>query len=266
MVTKTQNMNRYSMVALLFLGFLIVTPVAIASSNNFLQRATESYQRSCTKRNVSLQNAISCYAFDRLAEVDKLLVALKSSLDLVKEDNETQTARIAELEQRIAKLENATSPTSTTYIVSNNSWKFSTTASDGWLDTDFDTSSWLTTQAPSGGQCDPSAIGLLINDHGALPMSVNNPNWAGGSGYFRKTFNLDSIPSSANVRVVLDDDGVLYMNNNLVLSDQDNHVAGIQQVDIPTSYFINGTNVIGLKVVDSAGGCQHAQVEVKLNL
>lgn len=262
--------NKKLLILALSLISLVFTPLAFAASSDFLARATEYYERNC-KRNpsrISRETSIQCYLFDKVAELDQGLGNIDSRLDLTEADNATQSAKIDELEQRIAELENTPSPSAspiTSYIVSDTTWKFSATEVNGWLGAGFDDSSWITTQAPSGGQCAPSAIGLLINEHGALPMSVSNPNWAGGNGYFRKTFNLSSIPSSASVRVVLDDDGDLYINGNLVLSDHDNHVAGIQQANIPTSDLVSGTNAIGLEVVDSAGGCQHAQVEVTIN-
>ena len=95
-----------------FLLFLILAPVVFAASSDFLARATEAYQRFCTRRNVSLQNAISCYAFDKLSEIDELLGTLGSRLDLTENDNATQSAKLAELEQRIATLEGSTPPTS----------------------------------------------------------------------------------------------------------------------------------------------------------
>lgn len=152
-------------------------------------------------------------------------------------------------------------PTLPTYIVSDNSWKFSLTEVSGWFGLDYDDSAWTNSVAPSGGQCDPNVIGLLINEHGALPMSYESTPWS--IGYFRKIFYLPASPSSGTVRVVLDDDGDLYINGNLVISDHDGHVAGISQADV-SSYLESGKNVLALKVIDSAGGCQHAQVELEI--
>ncbi len=263
---KMNILKRRSIIIIgFFLVFLIITPAVFAASTSFLSKATEYYQRSCTGNvnHIPSSTATLCYLFDKVSELDQDINNLDSRLDSIEAINANQSAKIAELEQRIAALEKGTSQT--TYIISDATWRFSNTEVSGWLNANFDDSSWIFTQAPSGGQCAPSAIGLQINEHGALPMSVNNPNWEGGSGYFRKTFNLSRIPSSASVRVILDDDGDLYINGNLVLSDHDNQIAGIQQANISTSYLVNGVNAIGLKVVDSVGVCQWAQVEITLN-
>lgn len=93
-------------VAILTIFTLAITLPVFAASSNFLQKAAEAYQRFCTRRSVSLQNAISCYAFDKLSE-------LESRLDQSEEDNATQSAKITELEQRIDALENQPTPTPT---------------------------------------------------------------------------------------------------------------------------------------------------------
>lgn len=93
-------------VAILTIFSLAITLPVFAASSNFLQKAAEAYQRFCTKRSVSLQNAISCYAFDKLSE-------LESRLDQTEADNATQSAKITELEQRIKALEDQPTPTPT---------------------------------------------------------------------------------------------------------------------------------------------------------
>lgn len=91
-----------------FAFFLIFALPVFAISSDFLEKATEAYQRFCTSRNIALQNSISCYAFDKLSEIDNLLGTFDSRLDLAEVDNATQSAKIAELEQRIASLEDST--------------------------------------------------------------------------------------------------------------------------------------------------------------
>lgn len=94
------------LLAIVVVSSLAITLPVFAASSSFLQKAAEAYQRFCTKRSVSLQNAISCYAFDKLSE-------LESRLDQSEEDNATQSAKITELEQRIKALENQPTPTPT---------------------------------------------------------------------------------------------------------------------------------------------------------
>lgn len=125
----------------------------------------------------------------------------------------------------------------------------------GWLEKSFDDSSWPNVNIPSAGQCPPSAMITIIDENGAQLMSYEAVIWS--TGYFRKTFNLGTIPSSGSVRIIVDDDGDLYINGNLVISDHDGHIAGIDSMDI-SPYLVAGENVIALKVIDSASGCQHA--------
>lgn len=93
-------------VVILIVSSLAITLPVFAASSTFLQKAAEAYQRLCTRRSVSLQNAISCYAFDKLSE-------LGSRLDQTEENNATQSAKITELEQRIKALETQPTPTPT---------------------------------------------------------------------------------------------------------------------------------------------------------
>jgi hypothetical protein len=202
-----------------------------------------------------------------LSPIQTAINSLSNQLSgLLNQQNQT-AAKVAELEERLSQLEQQeATPSSSFYVVSDSTWRFNTSSAIGWLTSSFNDSAWTLASAPSGGQCSVASIGLLINQHGALPMSVASPNWTSGTGYFRKTFYLNSIPSSSTVRVVLDDDGDLYLNGNLVLTDHDNAIAGTQQVIVPTSYFISGVNTLGLVVNDSLGGCQHAHLEMSVNL
>lgn len=266
----------YKNKALILITFLIsvltFTPLVFAVSSDFVFNAVAYYEKNCKKNPERLprETSFNCYLYEKVAELDQALNSLNARLNQTEVYDATQSAKLEELEQRIAKLENIPSPSpssspTTSYIISDNSWKFSAAEINGWLSASFNDSSWITTQAPSGGQCNANSIGLLINEQGALPMSVSRPNWSGASGYFRKTFNLNNIPTSASIRVVLDDDGDLYLNGNLILSDHDDQIAGVQQANIPSSSFLIGTNTIGLRVIDSLGGCQHGQVEITLH-
>lgn len=181
---------------------------------------------------------------------------------------------IDDLQNRVTELENilyatptpAPNPSpQTIYIVSDSTWKFSIAEVSGWLGAGFDDSTWIPAQVPSMGQCGPNLVIGGISENGVLNMSVPDPNWAGGTGYFRKTFHLDSIPSSTSLRVLIDDDGDLYINGNQVVSDHDGHIAGISLANPSPSYFVVGDNVIAVKATDSAGGCQWVQVELTIN-
>ena len=252
------KIKKYVITGLLILFLSFFTLPVLAASSDFLPQATEFYDRYCAKRRIPNTLAISCYLFDKVHEMQDEVTSLEE--------------KVSELEERIEDLENSPTPTPTptpttieqiVYVISDNTWKFSLTEESGWFNVAFDDSLWASSVAPSGGQCSPSVIGLLINENGALPMSYEASPWS--TGYFRKTFNLVGNPTSGSVRVVLDDDGDLYVNGNLALADHDGHVAGIGQVDI-SPYLVSGANTVALKVIDSAGGCQHAQVELKAEL
>lgn len=78
-------------VAILVISSLTITLPVFAASSNFLQKATEYYQRNCKSQNVPRAVAISCYLFDKISEIEA--------------NNATQSAKITELEQRIKALE-----------------------------------------------------------------------------------------------------------------------------------------------------------------
>lgn len=187
--------------------------------------------------------------------------------------------RISNLESRVSQLEatlkvtptpiDTPTPTPTPiigqqfFVVSDNSWKYSDSLVSGWLNSNFDDSSWSTTKAPSDGLCDPSAIDTegRMDQHGAMPMWTQNPV-SGSVAYFRKIFTLSSLGKGL-VRALFDDDGDIYINGNLVLSSHNGFVEGVQYADI-SQYLQVGTNIIGIKGID-AGGCQSVQFELGMN-
>lgn len=80
---------------------LLVSPSVFAASSDFLQRATQAYQRLCTGRSVPLAIVMSCYDFDKLAEFQQEINSLDGRLDLAESDNATQSAEIANLDQNL---------------------------------------------------------------------------------------------------------------------------------------------------------------------
>lgn len=243
-----RNIKRGLLILVLFL--IIASPV-IAASSDFFDEATKYIDKTCTKPNVKNQNSVLCYLFEK--------------------SNEQQN-KIDEFEQRIQDLENALatpspSPSPTiSYIISDGTWKFSDSEEAGWLNSGFDDSSWIFVEAPSMGQCGPNPVGGGITENGVQNISVSDPNWAGATGYFRKTFNLSALPTSASIRALYDDDGDVYLNGNLIISNHDGFIAGIDQETIDPSTFNIGTNVLAVAVDDAAGGCQWLQAELTLQL
>ncbi len=68
--------------SIFLLLFLVLTPLVFATSSVFLQKATEAYERFCTKRNVSSAFIMSCYAFDKLTELESKVDTQKRVLDV----------------------------------------------------------------------------------------------------------------------------------------------------------------------------------------
>lgn len=149
------------------------------------------------------------------------------------------------------------------YIVSDTSWKYSDIEVSGWTNISFDDSSWLFANGPSDGLCPPSAINIegRMDQHGAMPIWTQNPINR-STAYFRKTFTLSSLGKRL-VRALFDDDGDIYINGTLVLSNHDGHVSGVSYVDV-SPYLVVGENVIAIKAID-AGGCQSIQFELGMN-
>lgn len=127
-------MKKIPIIAPVFLIVLFILSITtvFAASSDFLQRATETYQRLCTRRNVSLQNAISCYAFDKLSELNQAIDGLDSRLDTTEAIDATQSAKIAELEQRIVNLENQPSPSPTPTVLLNDDFNGPNLNQDIW--------------------------------------------------------------------------------------------------------------------------------------
>ena len=84
-------------VAILVVTSFAITIPVFAASSNFLQKATEYYERNCKRQNVPRAIAISCYLFDKVSEIEA--------------NNATQSAKITELEQRVKALEDQPTPT-----------------------------------------------------------------------------------------------------------------------------------------------------------
>lgn len=149
-----------------------------------------------------------------------------------------------------------------TEIVSDNTWKTSNTEEAWWHSIGFDDSTWNNASSPSNGTCGPNVV---------LDPNIAQPMWGltpvvGGHAYFRKEFNLKELPEKATLKTVLDDDGDIYINSNLIRQDRSGSVNPEPFIDEITQFLNQGNNVIGLYVVDTAGGCQSAQVRVDLTL
>ena len=202
---------------------------------------------------------------DAIAPIQESISNLTSRLDGAEDDIDDLQNRVTELENILYATPTPSPSPQTIYIISDSSWKFSISEVNGWLTAGFDDSSWISVLAPSMGQCGPNPVGGGITENGVFNISVSNPNWASGTGYFRKTFHLDSIPSTAALRVMIDDDGDTYINGNLLISDHNGATPPISLATPSPSDFVIGDNVIAIKAIDSVGGCQWVQAELTIN-
>lgn len=151
-----------------------------------------------------------------------------------------------------------TNPDTVFTLKSDSTWKFARNPQNGWEKPSFDDSGWGYTMAPSRGLC----AGKIDNFEGD-PMWAPNPiNQE--TVYFRKTFMLSDAPKSALVKVVMDDDGEVYVNGVMVLQSIDG-VVGVSQGYF-ASQFKKGPNTIALVVRDSYGVCQSAAVYIETKL
>lgn len=149
------------------------------------------------------------------------------------------------------------------YIVSDVTWKYSDSEVNGWYMNDYDDSSWLNTIAPSAGLCpvNQQEVPVRIGENGALPMWSANPK-NNATAYFRKHFILPYI-ATGTIRAVLDDEGDIYINGQLVLRDTIADGRDLTSGDV-TQYLHPGENVIAMRVFDSRGYCQTVQFDLKL--
>lgn len=90
--------------ALVVFTFLILAlPVYALNSSNFLTQAQRWVERNCSRFRNPDQYALFCYLFAKSGEVDPRLEVLEGS-------DATMSAAIAHLQQRVATLENLSSP------------------------------------------------------------------------------------------------------------------------------------------------------------
>jgi len=142
-------------------------------------------------------------------------------------------------------------------IISDATWRVSTTEELGWETVSFDDAHWQFSISPNQedgcGYIDP------FPNHPADEMwSLAQERYA----YFRKTFILPSLQglSSAIFTTVSDDDHDLYVNGVLVNSEHTGTATPYLTTDI-APYLQTGLNVIAIKGDDAFGGCRAIGVE-----
>lgn len=140
------------------------------------------------------------------------------------------------------------------YVLSDSLWKASKTITPNWTQLGYNDSLWDTSVSPSRGTCsykfDPT--------HFTLPMWGPSPK-SKGSMYFRRKIAISKPIESALLDVWFDDDGDVYVNNELVVKDASRHLEKEKtRVDV-TRRLHKGDNLIAIKGEDVIGGCQWVQ-------
>lgn len=70
--------------------------------------------------------------------------------------------------------------------------------------------------------------------------------------YFRKTFEIDGVPTTAFLDVIVDDDALVYINGHLVVNDSDGLATYLFDLDVEP-WLVQGTNLIAVKAHDGQG-------------
>lgn len=117
---------------------------------------------------------------------------------------------------------------------------------------------WEYSIAPSRGLC-AGEVGNFEGD----PMWASHPK-NHDKVYFRKTLSLSDVPKSAFLRVVMDDDGEVFINGQSVLKSTDG-VVGFSEGEVG-KYLRKGENTIELMVFDTYGVCQSAAVYLEVKI
>jgi Calcineurin-like phosphoesterase/Purple acid Phosphatase, N-terminal domain len=171
--------------------------------------------------------------------------------------------------------------TLTSYIEANNvSWKFlvfDTDQGTGWQATAFNDASWASGNAELGyGDNDEETV-VSFGTNGAGNKNI--------STYFRKSFNVASIPSALSLDLVCDDGAVVYLNGVEVyrqnmpsgtilfttLASAASGDPGVPTETAWTSVALNpasllvGNNVIAVEIHQNAAGSSDISFNLRLN-
>lgn len=95
-------MKKFVVGALVLSAFSIVAFPVFAASADFLAKATEYYQRRCTRspERISREDSMLCYLFDRVQELDIELNNQSDLLSIIQDDIATNSAAIDTLKDQ----------------------------------------------------------------------------------------------------------------------------------------------------------------------
>lgn len=225
------NKKKFVVGAVALFAFSIFAFPVFAASADFLSKATEYYQRKCTRspERISRDDSMLCYVFDKVAELQLQIDGLTTRVGTIETNDASQSAKILELEERIADLENPPVPQPLLEdnfdgpSLDTNIWEFFSTNGGNYS---FDNGSIIV----SGG----SSMFYIRTKNNPFPPS----------GPFTVEFGIQfTSPASSGVGVAL---GIEQQN-------------GYDQSNIPVSFWEDSASGLvvsrfGLKVADLAGG------------
>jgi hypothetical protein len=87
------------------IGLVLAVP-ALATSNDFLAKASNYYQEKCTKPKVPDSTAINCYLFDKLLDLENALVNSNQRITNLEADSAIKSSQINDMQIRVTNLEN----------------------------------------------------------------------------------------------------------------------------------------------------------------
>lgn len=140
----------------------------------------------------------------------------------------------------------ATSSSATVLIATDSSWKITASApsaSDWNSNAAFDDSAWQSATELASWSL-PGSSAKVIWSSGGQFSTTETQVWA------RKVFNLSTLPLSAVLDGGFDDDGDLFINGTLVVSNHNGYADNFLDVDV-TPYLATGINLIAFTATDN---------------
>lgn len=138
----------------------------------------------------------------------------------------------------------ATSSSATVLIATDSSWKITASApsvADWKSNAAFDDSAWQSATELSSW---PGYAAKVIWSSGGQFSTTETQVWARG------IFNLSTLPLSAVLNGGFDDDGDLFINGILVVSNQNGFADNFLNIDV-TPYLATGNNLIAFTATDN---------------
>ncbi|CAN5133383.1 hypothetical protein BH11BAC6_BH11BAC6_01020 [soil metagenome] len=141
---------------------------------------------------------------------------------------------------------NASSQTLIFRVVTDSTWKSSNNPGTGWEQPGYDDSGW------------PYAVNLghdsALLQFSPSPIRIwNAVTLSPNTTYLRRQFSLNGTISHVTMDYSVDDDAQIYINGQLVTSDNDCIANGHVGYDVTSYLNLNGNNTIAVKASDCGG-------------